>query len=165
MAGTRDLNKIRGVMVNSPVTGVTTLTGALSICGIPPFGGFWSKLIIIIACVQVNRPGLAFTAAVVSALTLAYYFKALTPALFGTGPEFKHKRVGLSMGTAMIALALICVISAGMLLPNAGNRLMKDAAAVLTGGKAYALSVSETPRQTPEPGIGSGSGAGSGHKK
>jgi len=152
MTGTRDLNKIRGVMVNSPVTGATTLTGALSICGIPPFGGFWSKLIIIIACIQANRPGLALTAAVISALTLAYYFKALTPALFGIGPEFKNKKVGPSMGVAMIVLAGICIISAGLLLPNAGNRLLKDAAAVLTGGKAYALSVSETIRHAPAPG-------------
>ena len=144
MTGTRDLNKIRGVMGNSPVTGSTTLTGALSICGIPPFGGFWSKLIIIIACIQANRPGRAFTAAVISALTLAYYFKALTPALFGTGgSKFKNKRVGLSMGAAMIALALICAISASLLLPNAGNALLKDAAAVLTGGKAYSRTASQ----------------------
>jgi len=66
----------------SPLVGYTNLVGSLSICGIPPLGGFWSKLIIILACVQAKQPLLALTAAMVSALTLAYYFRALGPAIF-----------------------------------------------------------------------------------
>ncbi|MDD5423028.1 MAG: proton-conducting transporter membrane subunit, partial [Candidatus Omnitrophica bacterium] len=49
IAGTRDLTRMSGIIAKAPVTGYTNLVGALSICGVPPLGGFWSKLIIILA--------------------------------------------------------------------------------------------------------------------
>lgn len=146
--GTRDIRKISGVISACPVTGYTTLAGALSICGIPPLGGFWSKLIIIIACFQAARPGLAFTAIAVSALTLAYYFKALTPVLFGAaGPELSvaagseaRMKPTAGMNIAVIALAALVFLSAFALLPNPANRILNGAAYVL------AKPVAEVPR-------------------
>jgi multicomponent Na+:H+ antiporter subunit D len=145
--GTRDLNKIRGVARSSPVTGYTNLIASLSICGMPPLGGFWSKLIIIFACIQANRPILALIAIIVSMLTLAYYFRALTPALFGRSPAPEISGAGRKMSPVMavpmIVLAVLTVISAAMLLPNAGKGLLNDASGVLTGGNSYAKVVSE----------------------
>jgi multicomponent Na+:H+ antiporter subunit D len=147
IAGTRNLNKIRGMVVKSPVTGYASLAGALSICGMPPLGGFWSKLLIILACIQADRPVLALIAVAISILTLAYYFKALTPALFGKeeGAEMPDvrakKRPSLIMAIPVIILALITVTSVAMLLPNAGNALLRNAADVLTNGKDYAIIV------------------------
>ena len=143
IAGTRNLNKIRGIILSSPVTGYTSLVGASSICGIPPLGGFWSKLIIILACIQANRPILALVAVVVSIFTLGYYFKSLTPALFGqdSGANKTPIKLPVSMILPMVVLAFLAAISALMLLPNMGNIIIKDAAAVLTGGKNYAINV------------------------
>lgn len=144
ITGTRDLNKIRGVVAASPVTGYTSIIASLSICGVPPLGGFWSKLIIILACMQANRPGLAFVAVAVSMLTLAYYFRALTPALFGSvqGPQVpRRKKISLLMGIPMLILAFLAIVSAGMLLPNAPGTFLKNAAAVVTNGRAYAAIV------------------------
>lgn len=142
--GTRDLNSISGVTSKAPAVGYTNLAGALSICGVPPLGGFWSKLIIILACIQANHPMLALIAALVSILTLAYYFKALSPALFGKArPEagVAASREPLLMVIPMLILAIISICSVFMLLPNAGNVLLKDACAVLTGGREYAVMV------------------------
>jgi len=142
LTGTRDLGRIRGVMKDSPVTGAATLIGSLSICGIPPLGGFWSKLIIILACVQAGRPVLAFTAAAVSVLTLAYYFRPLTRAIFGRSiTRGKEGAVTLSMGIAMAALMAITVSTGLLLLPNTGNAILKEAASVVLNGKAYAAMV------------------------
>lgn len=139
-SGTRDLSKIRDVMARAPVTGCTGLTGALSICGIPPLGGFWSKLIIIFACIQAGRPYLAFTAIAVSALTLAYYFRALTPALFGKAKVFggdARRKFSLAIAAPMVILAALSVATGLMLLPGAGQELLKNASSVLSAGKDY----------------------------
>ena len=142
VTGTRDLGRMRNIARNTPVTGYTNLIASLSICGLPPLGGFWSKLIIILACIQANRPGLAFVAIAVSILTLAYYFKALTPALFGRDSARAaagfNKKTPFVMGLPMIILAVLTVISVGMLFPNPAGGLLKDASGVLSDGKSYA---------------------------
>ena len=47
-----------------PVTGATNFVGAMAISGIPPFSGFWSKLLIIIAAVMAGKFWYAFWAIV-----------------------------------------------------------------------------------------------------
>ena len=142
ITGTRNLGKIRGIIKDSPVTGAATLIGSLSICGIPPFGGFWSKFIIILACIQAGRPVLAFVAVAISMLTLAYYFRSLTQVIFGK-PVIRGKdgAVTFSMGIAMVSLMVISAAMALLLLPNIGNSILKEAASVVLNGKAYAAMV------------------------
>jgi len=79
--GTRDLRKMGGLTTKMPITGATSLVASMSIAGIPPFNGFWSKLIIIIACVQANRLGYAFWAVLASILTLASFMKVMKLSL------------------------------------------------------------------------------------
>lgn len=134
LTGTRDLGSIRGVAALSPVTGYTNLVASLSICGVPPLGGFWSKLVIILACMQANRPGLAFIAVAVSAMTLAYYVRAMTPVLFGVGKEPLRaiRPILPAMAVPMVILAVLASLSAGMLVPKASSGvLLKNAASVM----------------------------------
>lgn len=150
MYGTRELGRIRGASERSPVVGYTTLVGSLSICGIPPLGGFWSKLIIILACLQAGRPALAGFAALISLLTLAYYFKALSPALFGTfagdADRSMRHRIRASAAIPMIVLATLSVLSVAMLIPGTANTLIRSASSVLTEGSSYAVMVAEALR-------------------
>ena len=140
VTGTRNMSKMSGVLSKAPITGYTSLVAALSICGIPPLGGFWAKLIIILACVQAHRPVLAAVAALVSVLTLAYYFKSLTPVLFGGNnePEEIKTRPSLAMNAAMAALAGLVVLSVFMLVPGPGKTLMNNAVSTLIKGVGYA---------------------------
>ncbi len=145
ITGTRDMNKMSGVLSEAPVTGYTGLVGAFSICGMPPLGGFWSKLIIILACLQANHPALAFIAILTSILTLAYYFKALGPLLFGRGkkehPISAGKKISFAMGAPVVILAFLSIAAVIMLLPNPANVLLKDAVAILANGKDYAGNI------------------------
>ena len=50
--GTRDLREMGGLAKSMPVTSATSFAASLSISGIPPFNGFFSKLIIIVAAVM-----------------------------------------------------------------------------------------------------------------
>lgn len=135
-----DLNKMSGlnILAKTPVCGYTNLAGIFSICGVPPFAGFWSKLIIILACVQAKRPYLAFVAIFVSVLTIAYYFRAMTPVLFGekSGETAAETKRGpfFAMDLAMIALALVCLFGGALLLPNIGNNLLNGARSVIENG-------------------------------
>lgn len=139
--GTQEIGKISGVISRMPVTGYTSLIGALSVCGIPPLGGFWSKLIIIFACIQAGYFGIAFIAAFVSILTLAYYFKAYGPILFGREDgAIKPKRIGLPrffMNLPMVILAIISLMSALLLAPGAMNILVRLATVAIANGTAY----------------------------
>ncbi len=146
ITGTRDLSKMRNVIESSPLTGYATLIGALSISGIPPFGGFWGKLLIIFSCLQAGRPVLAIVAVGVSALTIAYYFKALVPALFGNDAAFRvagigGKRITFAMAAPMAVLAVLTAVAGLILLPGTANTLLKGSVAVLSSGIGYAESI------------------------
>ncbi|MCM8761217.1 MAG: NADH/ubiquinone/plastoquinone (complex I) [Candidatus Omnitrophica bacterium] len=139
VAGTRDMGKIAGILDKAPLTAYTGLVGALSICGVPPLGGFWSKFIIILACIQAGRPILALTAVVVSILTLAYYFKSYTPVLFGnvtTSKQIKAKSL-FTMNAPMVALTVLVALAAFILIPVVGNVFMDGAVASLVRGISY----------------------------
>lgn len=140
LKGTRDLKEISGVMAESPLTGSTTLIGSLSICGIPPLGGFWSKVIIIFACIQAGHPVLALVATIVSILTLGYYFKSMTPVLFGPvskAVNVSHKPT-FTMNLAVGVLAILVTLSVFILLPQVKDLFMSQATLVLTDAGSYA---------------------------
>jgi multicomponent Na+:H+ antiporter subunit D len=109
--GSRDLNRLGGLERVLPVTGVTSLVGSLAVAGIPPFNGFFSKLIIVVACVQAGHPLLAATAVAMSVVTLAYQLKVQRRAFAGEPPPGPEPRGGepASMAIAMLVLGAGCV--------------------------------------------------------
>jgi multicomponent Na+:H+ antiporter subunit D len=112
--GTRDLKKLGGLHKKMPVTGTTSLVASMSIAGIPPLNGFWSKLIIVIACVQAGYYGMGVWAIFVSLITLASFLKVQRYAFFGAPKAAlaKVRSAPALMATAMILLALLCVAMA-----------------------------------------------------
>ena len=109
--GTRNLYRLGGLNRALPVTGATSLVGSMSIAGIPPFNGFWSKLIIIIACVEAGFYGFAAVAVAISIVTLAYQLKVQRLAFFAALPE-SFRDLGREprlMSLAMILLAAGCI--------------------------------------------------------
>jgi multicomponent Na+:H+ antiporter subunit D len=147
-AGTRDLKKMGGLAKRMPLTSATNFVASMSIAGIPPFSGFWSKLLIIIAAIEAGRTGYALWAVVVSVLTLAMYTRVLKCAF--AGPLKINlvwvKEAPLLMKFSMVALALIC-LGGGVLLLSGVSRVfllraqgavlegVNYAAMVLTGGR------------------------------
>jgi len=112
ITGTRNLNELGGLGKKVPVTAGTNLVGALSIAGVPPLAGFWSKLIIIIALVQANHFGYALVAILASILTLWYYLLIQRKAFFGPlNDRWQHiKEAPFWMSAANVILALLCLL-------------------------------------------------------
>jgi hydrogenase-4 component B len=73
-AHTSDIEKLGGLAKVLPVTGVTFLIGAVSICGLPPFNGFASEFLIYKSFFQGSSlmGGHAPLALLVSAVSLAF---------------------------------------------------------------------------------------------
>jgi len=150
-AGTKNLKEMGGLSEKMPVTCGTSLIASMSIAGIPPFNGFWSKLIIIIACVEAGRLGYAFWAVLASVLTLASFTKVMKYGFYGKlGAKMaKVKEAPFFMKFSMIGLAVICVVGGLLLLPGVRELFLMNAADVVSDGVKYVdvvLSVAQGAR-------------------
>ena len=133
--GTRNLDEMGGLAKRMPITAATNLIGALSIVGIPPLNGFWSKLIIIIALIQSGHPAFAVIAVLTSVLTLWYYLLMQRKAFFGKLNEkwAAVKEAPFWMTAATVFLALLCV-GIGILFSSTVTTWIQPAADVLADG-------------------------------
>lgn len=137
--GTRELRKLGGLTERMPISGYTFTVGSLSIAGIPPFNGFWSKLILVIALIQAGKWMVAVITILVSVLTLGYFLKVQKLAFFGKISErWKNIReVPAGMCFSLIILALVCIV-VGVAFPWFLHHLFNPAVQVLLRGTEYA---------------------------
>ena len=133
--GTRDIGKLGGLNSRMPVTGVTSAIGFFSISGCPPFNGFWSKLIIIVAAVQAGYVGLGVVGAVGAILTVASFLKYEKGVFFGALPEAlqKVKESPASMWVPMVVLAVAC-LALGLAFPWVIEYLLEPAVSAIMIG-------------------------------
>ncbi len=135
--GTRDLKQLGGLRGPMPVTTATSVVASLSIAGIPPWNGFWSKLMIVLACVQAGHVALAVWAVVVSLVTLASFLKVERYGFFEAMKSVfpcANPEPGL-MRLPMLLLALACAASALLMAGGLDAPfLVTPAATVLLAG-------------------------------
>jgi proton-translocating NADH-quinone oxidoreductase chain M len=84
---TKDIREMGGLIKSMPVTAVAFLACSFSVIGIPPFGGFFSKFLVILGTVQAGRPWVAALALFTAVLTMYYLFKVFSLVFLG---EAKH---------------------------------------------------------------------------
>jgi multicomponent Na+:H+ antiporter subunit D len=123
--GTRNMDKLGGLASKMPITGGTSIVAMLSISGIPPLSGFWSKLLIIIALWQSAHYAYAFIAVIASLITLAYFLMLQRKVFFGKlaqGLEnVKEAKIGLVIPVMILALLTIFI---GLFFPLVLNKLI-----------------------------------------
>ncbi len=109
--GTRDMDRMGGIAARMPVTGGTSAVATLSIAGLPPLAGFWSKLLIVIALWTAGQVVFAVIAVLTSLVTLAYFLSLQRKVFFGTLlPEWGAVReAGPAYLVPALALAAITV--------------------------------------------------------
>lgn len=118
--GTLDMTQMGGLGSRMPVTAGTAAVASLSIAGLPPLAGFWSKLLIVLALWKAGEYTFAAVAILASLVTLAY-FLALQRSVFFGKPEEKWAAVHeTSPGLLVPAVALALVtIALGLGFPFA----------------------------------------------
>ena len=136
--GTRQLKQLGGLIKKMPWTGASCSVAALSISGVPPLNGFWSKVLIIVALIQAKFYFLAVVTVFVSFMTLISFIKVQKYTLFGDLPKSlqKVKEVPALMILGMGILAFLC-IALGLLYPFYGNVLLESAANLLSNPLNY----------------------------
>ncbi len=141
-AGTRDLKETGGLAKVMPVTYGTSLFASMSIAGVPPFNGFFSKFLIILACAQAGHIGYGICAVIGSILTLSSFMKVQKFVFLGELKEkFKKvKEVPFSMQISMIILAVVCLLG-GLMFVSPLKFFLQDAVNVVTGGMSYSNAV------------------------
>lgn len=108
--GTTDLKKLSGLINVMPITGICFLFAALSISGVPPFNGFFSKELVYDAALEsgmvyyiIALLGAFFTAASFLKLGHSVYFTPIKEEL----KQVKESPLGMQL--PMIILAGLCV--------------------------------------------------------
>jgi len=142
--GTRDLKKMGGLAKSMPVTSATSFIASMSISGIPPFNGFFSKLIIIIAAVMAKFYLLAALAVIVSIITLASFLKFQRYAFYNKREytkEPKPKEVPFPMVFSMIVLSIVCLLLSLLIFPDIREAVLTPAIDVLTDPLKYSTSI------------------------
>ncbi|HTZ11303.1 MAG TPA: proton-conducting transporter membrane subunit, partial [Candidatus Margulisiibacteriota bacterium] len=110
-AGTTDLQKLGGLFRKMPVTFISFFIAAVSISGVPPFNGFFSKELIYDAALE--RGLIFYLAALAGSFFTAASFLKLGHAAFLGAERQENREVREAhpfMLIPMVALALICVL-------------------------------------------------------
>ncbi len=145
--GTRQLQQMGGLAGKLPFTRATCTVASASIAGVPPFSGFWSKLIMVIAAVQARFIWVAAIIVFVSVCTLIMYLKVQRYVFLGELPDslrnIKEERG--SMVVAMIVLAVLCVcMGLLVLVPALKINILDPAVKVLIDGLGYSARMIST---------------------
>ncbi|ACL67119.1 NADH dehydrogenase (quinone) [Anaeromyxobacter dehalogenans 2CP-1] len=142
-AGTRDLERMGGLLRRLPVTGGLLVLAAVALCGLPPLNGFVSEWLVYLGLLQGGRGapgGLALAAwlalaalALVGALAAVVFTRLLGTALLGEprSEEAAHAHEAgplllaplALLGAGNVALALFPAHAAALLAPAAAQVL------------------------------------------
>ncbi|HTP97305.1 MAG TPA: NADH-quinone oxidoreductase subunit L [Burkholderiales bacterium] len=131
LQGEEDMRRMGGLARRLPFTFGTFLAGALALCGIPPFAGFFSKdeILWIAWSSAGGSPWIWAVASIASGLTAFYMFRALYLTFFGAGnvparllPHVHEPPA--SMSAVLGALALGSLLAGFIGLPNLWRELL-----------------------------------------
>jgi multicomponent Na+:H+ antiporter subunit D len=142
--GTRNLKEMGGLARSMPVTSATSFVASMSISGVPPFNGFFSKLIIIIAAILGRFYLLAALAVIVSIITLASFLKFQRYAFYNKSDireDKQFKEVPFPMAFSMVVLSIICVLLSLLAIPDVRHVILTPAIDILTDHLKYTSTI------------------------
>ncbi len=110
----RDIREMGGLIKTMPITAISFLVCAFSVIGLPPLGGFFSKLLVIVGAVQADQVWVAALALFTAVLTMFYLLRVFAAVFLGElkipAPEKTPSMVGV-----VTILAVLSVV-AGLLV-------------------------------------------------
>jgi proton-translocating NADH-quinone oxidoreductase chain N len=110
-AHTKDIRQMGGLAATMPVTAVAFLLCALSVMGIPPFGGFFSKYMVIRGAVEAQ--GWVAPVFIAGAcLTILYLFRVFNRVFLGEAAPQSESAAGAREGSPVM---VTCVAALGVL--------------------------------------------------
>ena len=90
-----EISRMRGLGRTMPLTFAAFFIGSLSIIGVPPAGGAWSKWFLGLGTLEAGQLGLLATLMVSSLLSLVYLLEIPVRAFFSKPPADAHHHEGI----------------------------------------------------------------------
>ncbi|MFB6108738.1 MAG: hydrogen gas-evolving membrane-bound hydrogenase subunit E [Haloplanus sp.] len=146
-AGTRDISELGGLRADLPVTAAVAVVASLSMAGIPPFNGFYSKELLFDAAYEaaVHAGGVAWLFPIVAVLGSVFTFLysiRFASLFFGEKPDgldHVHRPPATMLVPPVVLGVLVVAISAA---PQAFvDALVGDVYASTVPGTAHSFSV------------------------
>lgn len=111
-SGTSDLRTMGGLYAQRPLLAALFFVAALALAGLPPFSGFWAKVMLIRASLEVGQNWLAAVALVAGLLTLLSMGQVWAGAFWRKAPGTATAAAagaGRMVPTALLVAALVAL--------------------------------------------------------
>jgi hydrogenase-4 component F len=132
---TNKVKNIQGVLQSSPWTGALLLTGFLCVTGFPPFGTFFSELMILNAAITGKHYVVAFLYVVFLAVIFIGMSRIILKMALGVPPDKPkdepfHESVGIVVPVVILGLIVLFL---GIYMPPCVNEALQTASGLLGG--------------------------------
>lgn len=114
VTGTSDLRRFSGLLTTHPGLAALFLGAALSLAGVPPMSGFFSKFVLIQAGVAQSAWGIVAVSLAVSLLTLFSMMKIYRLGFWGETKGERRPRSLPAYSQLILPVGLLVALSAGM---------------------------------------------------
>lgn len=112
-ARTKDITQMGGFMSKMPVTALAFLACAFSVMGVPPFGGFFSKFMVMASAATSGQEWLMAAFLLGAVLTILYLFRIFNKIFLGS-LQGNPSREGSPVMVISVALLAIFSLLAGI---------------------------------------------------
>ncbi|OAI18002.1 MULTISPECIES: hydrogenase 4 subunit F [Methylomonas] len=129
LAGTQQMEKIRGLIKTQPEIGWGLLIGTVAIAGFPPFGVFTSEFLVLVATMH-SYPWLAPVLLLGIGVAFAGLFRHIQPIVYGERPEGQQP-IKANLWPVMIHLALVLWL--GLAIPDFLANWFSQATQLISG--------------------------------
>ena len=133
---TRKVENIQGVIHKLPLTGAFLILGLVVICGFPPFGIFYSELLIFKQAIMAHRYIVVFFYLLFLSVIFFGFSKIIFNMALGRVPEHietVNKKEDFFMVMPLIILAVILFFT-GVFVPDGIYHFIDEASKLLGGG-------------------------------
>jgi multicomponent Na+:H+ antiporter subunit D len=122
-----EISQMKGLGRTMPFTFGAFFVGALSIIGLPPAGGVWSKWYLGLGTLEAGQLGLLAVLMVSSLLSLVYLLEIPVKAFFGKPDEpLEHEGIHEAPLPSLIAMGVTALGTIGLFLyPEPVFRLLE----------------------------------------
>jgi multicomponent Na+:H+ antiporter subunit D len=121
-----EISQMKGLGRTMPFTFGAFFVGSLSIIGLPPAGGAWSKWFLALGTLEAGQVGLLAVLMLSSLLSLAYLLEVPLKAFFSKPDKpLEHEGIHEAPLPALMAMGITALITVGLFLfPGPFYRLM-----------------------------------------
>lgn len=114
-AKTKDVTQLGGLLKTMPITAISFLLCSFSIMGIPPFGGFFGKYMVMVGAVQSGHLWVTLVFLVGAFMTIVYLMRVFNLVFLGEAKGAAAREGSPTMVGSVASLAALSLV-AGILI-------------------------------------------------